>query len=125
MIEGQINEHGTPLIPLRLADRDWMAIVDTGFNDGLELPAVLAGVLDAESLGDVESRLAAGIVVTEEVFLVELDFDGHHEFTPSTFAAVDHVLLGTRLMRRHRLEIDFPKATVRLTRATDSGSTHP
>lgn len=116
MVEGQINEHGTPLIPLRLAGRDWMAIVDTGFNGGLELPAVLAGVLDAESFGNVESRLAAGIVVTEEVFLVELDFDGRREFTPATFAAVSHVLIGTRLMRRHRLELDFPARTVRLER---------
>lgn len=116
MIEGQINEHGTPLIPMRLADQDWLAIVDTGFNGGLELPAALAAVLDAESFGDVESRLAAGFVVTEELFLVELDFDGRREFTPATFAAVDHVLIGTRLMRRHRLELDFPARTVRLER---------
>ncbi len=116
MIEGQINEHGTPLIPLRLADQDWLAIVDTGFNGGLELPAALADVLNAESFGKVESRLAAGIVVSEEVFLVELDFDGRREFTPATFAAVRHVLIGTRLMRRHRLELDFPARTVRLER---------
>ncbi len=114
VIEGHINEHGAPLIPLRLAEQDWLAMVDTGFNGGLELPKSLADVLDAESFGIVESRLAAGIVVTEEVFLVELEFDGQREFTPTTFAAVNHVLIGTRLMRRHRLELDFP---VRLERA--------
>ena len=112
MIEGQINEHGTPLIPLRLADRNWMAIVDTGFNGGLEPPETLADVLDAESFGTVRARLAAGIVVTEE-----LDFGGHHEFTPATFAAANHILVGTRLMHRHRLELDFPARTVRLERA--------
>ncbi len=117
MIEGQINEHGTPLIPLRLADRDWMAIVDTGFNGGLELPETLADVRDAESFGTVRAPLAAGIVVTEELVLVELDFDGHHEFTPATFAAANHILVGTRLMHRHRLELDFPARTVRLERA--------
>ena len=62
MIEGHINEHGTPLIPLRIADQEWLAVVDTGFNGGLELPAVLAGVLDAESLGDVESRDRKSVV---------------------------------------------------------------
>lgn len=116
VIEGQINEHGTPLIPLRLADQDWLAIVDTEFNGGLELPATLAEMLNAESYGKVEPRLAAGIVVSEEIFLVELDFDGKHEFTPATFAAVNHVLVATRLMRHHRLELDFPARTVRLER---------
>ena len=117
MIEGHINEHGTPLIPLRIADQEWLAVVDTGFNGGLELPKSLADVLDAESYGLVESRLAAGIVVSEEVFLVELEFDGRREFTPATFAAVNHVLIGTRLMRHHRLELDFPARAVQLERA--------
>jgi predicted aspartyl protease len=116
VIEGIVNEHGVPVISLRLADRVWAAIVDTGFNGGLELPASLAGQIDAEYHGLVESRLAAGIVVNEEVFPVELDFDGRREFTPATFAEVQHVLVGTRLLRRHRLVVDFPARTVLLER---------
>ena len=120
VIEGTVNKHGIPVIPLRLADRNWLAIVDTGFNGGLELPASLVGQIDAEYHGLVESRLAAGIVVKEEVFVVELDFDGRTEFTPATFAEVEHVLVGTRLLRHHRLAVNFPARTVQLEREFQS-----
>lgn len=116
MIEGDINEHGVPVIPLHLADREWPAIVGTGFNGGLELPVALAEQVDAEFHGVVESQLATGIVASEEVFVVEVEFDGRREFVPATFTEIEQVLVGTRLLRHHRLEMSFPARTVLLER---------
>ena len=125
MIAGIVTEDGVPLIVPRLADEDWRTVVDTGFNGALELPAALSSRLVLESAGFITSVLAAGVTVEEEAFRTFIEFDGERIEVDVTFADVEQALLGTWLLANHRLEIDFPKATVRLTRATDSGSTHP
>jgi predicted aspartyl protease len=41
---GEIDETGTPIIRLSIADQEWIATIDTGFNGDLELPEQLADV---------------------------------------------------------------------------------
>ena len=110
---------------LSLAEEEWATVVDTGFNGALELPAALSSRLTLESAGFITSELAAGVTVEEEAFRTFIEFDGEQIEVDVTFADVEQALLGTWLLAKHRLEIDFPKATVRLARATDSESTHP
>ena len=117
MISGVVTEDGVPLIVLRLAGDDWVAVIDTGFNGALELPNPLKERLDVISLGLVRSELAAGVVIGEEAFLVQIEFDGDEVETYATFADVEHVLVGTRLLAKHRLEIAFRRESVRLTRS--------
>ena len=125
MISGIVTGNGVPLIVLKLASEDWLTVVDTGFNGALELPAALSSRLILQSAGFITSELAAGVTVEEEAFRTFNEFDGEQIEVDVTFADVEQALLGTWLLAKHRLEIDFSKATVRLTRATDSGSTHP
>ena len=125
MISGTVTGNGVPLIVLKLASDDWLTVVDTGFNGALELPAALSSRLILQSAGFITSELAAGVTVEEEAFRTFIEFDGEQIEVDVTFADVEQALLGTWLLAKHRLEIDFSKATVRLTRATDSGSTHP
>lgn len=125
MIEGVVSNDGTPLVTLTLAGRDCPMVVDTGFNGCLELPEEFRELIPKVSMGPVRSELASGIVIDEESFLVRVYFDGQQVMAPVTFAPVIKGLIGTELLADHRLEIDFPKATVRLTWATDSRSTHP
>ena len=125
MIEGVVSDDGTPMLTLNLAGRDCPMVVDTGFNGCLELPEQFRELLPKVSMGPVRSELAAGIEVEEESFMIRVHFDGRHVMAQVTFAPVIEGLLGTELLFEHRLEIDFPKATVRLTWATDSRSTHP
>ena len=120
MIDGVVAENGVPLIMLPLADEDWGTIVDTGFNGALELPATLSSRMSLTSVGFITSVLASGVTVEEEAFRTFIEFDGEQIEVDVTFADVEQVLLGTWLLANHRLEIDFPKATVRLTRATDT-----
>lgn len=117
MIEGTVSEQGVPTIELEVAGRRWVAVIDTGFNGDLELPAALRDNLAGRFVGRITSLLAAGQVVEEDLYLVKFPFDEEVHQVEATFAAADEVLVGTRLLRRHRLEIDFQKRTVVIERA--------
>lgn len=117
MIRGTVTENGVPLITLEIAGRQWPAIVDTGFNGDLELPEALRPHVDAKSVGTLRSWLAAGQSVVEEMFRVQIPFDGETAQGEAAFVPGDRILVGTRLLSHHRLEIDFPTAMVRLERA--------
>jgi hypothetical protein len=47
---------------------------------------------------------------------VRITFDGRPVLAEATFVDQDESLIGTRLLRLHRLEIDFPTGTVKLSR---------
>jgi hypothetical protein len=47
---------------------------------------------------------------------VDFPFDGGTLRVNATFAQVSEILIGTRLLRDYRLEIDFPARTVQLER---------
>jgi predicted aspartyl protease len=116
MIEGHVDAEGVPYIPLMLGQRRWMAIVDTGFNGGLDLPRALSNEITGKLLGRFEAELANGVTVTDEVYRIRVVFDDEERFVPASFSDTAEVLIGTRLLRRHFLEIDFPTKTVRVSR---------
>src|ERR1041384_7420245 len=96
---GTVSTDGVPTIPLQIAGRDWPAVIDTGFNGDLELPEDLRGVLNARRVGRVTSALAGGQTIEEDVYLVELPFDGQIIHAEATFVPSSHILIGTHLMR--------------------------
>ena len=112
MIEGTVNDDRVPTIRVELADRLWQAIIDTGFNGALELPERLRTQLNAEFIGRVTSLLAANQQIQENVFLVDFPFDGQVLRVQATFADSDEILIGTRILMRYRLTIDFPARSV-------------
>ncbi|HUG91417.1 MAG TPA: hypothetical protein VML55_11315 [Planctomycetaceae bacterium] len=65
-----------------------------------------------------------GIVTDEGVPQIRMPIAGREWRTvvrvEATFVADDQILLGTRMLRKHRLESDFPAQTVRLERRTGS-----
>jgi predicted aspartyl protease len=117
MIEGQVNEDGVPQIPFKLAGRDWLATIDTGFNGGLELPVTIKFAVGGVHFGPVVSELASGVTIVEEAYIVEVHFDGEKRQVQATYCDDDGVLIGTELLSQHRLEIDFPARTVQLTKS--------
>lgn len=117
MIRGYVTDHGVPQITIRLAGQLWVAVIDTGFNGDVELPQALQPSLDAEYIGVQKVNLAAGRTVVEDLYEVRLEFDGVRIWAEATFVPNAEVLIGTRLLRRHRLEIDFPAQTLQLVAA--------
>ena len=117
MLTGTVSSDGVPAVTLPVAGRDWPGVIDTGFNGDLELPEALRDSLDARFVGRVLSTLAGGAVVEESAYLVEFSFDGQTIQAEATFVADrEEILIGTRLLREYRLEIDFPARTVKLAR---------
>lgn len=116
MIVGTVTSDGVPIITIAVAGRDWPAIVDTGFNGDLELPLELRDRLTAEFAGQIESLLAGGQRILEDAYLVAFPFDGQILKAGATFVEGETILLGTRLLGSHRLEIVFPRQTLVLER---------
>jgi clan AA aspartic protease len=119
VITGAVSDDGVPRITLRLADGDWPAVIDTGFNGDLELPQALQQTLQAQPVGHVTSLLAAGQSIEEDVYLVEITFDGRRVRAEATFVPGAEILIGTRLLKTHRLEVDFPGRRVTIEEPRD------
>lgn len=117
MIVGTVTDDGVPAVELELAGKMWAAIIDTGFNGDLELPEQLFPMLPLEYLGRTLSTLAGGQQIEEDEYLVNVSFDGRTVSAEATFAPGDTILVGTNLLRDHRLEVVFPEATVLIERA--------
>ena len=85
-------------------------------NGDLELPAAIKKQVNAQLKGKILSLLAGGQHVIEEVYLVDFPFDGQSITDEATFVSGQTILVGTQLLRRYRLTIDFPERTVNLDR---------
>ena len=118
MIAGHVSDAGVPLVPITIADQEWRATIDTGFNGDLELPETLRTLVNPRFIGRTRFLLAADQAVVEDTFLVNFPFDGETVLAEATFTSVSEILIGTGLLRRHRLEIHFPNRTVSLERIT-------
>jgi len=120
MIAGIVTDDGVPLIRVSVGDREWPAVIDTGFNGGLELPEVCRDAVAPKFLGRIVSDLAGGMKIEEDAFSVEFPFDGISVEAEATFVDSDTILIGTALLASHQLAIDFPVQSVRPERATCS-----
>ena len=119
MIQGVVSPQGAPTIHLPIANQEWPAIIDTGFNGDLELPeALLTSVNIVGYIGPTQFVLAGGQTLVETVYLVEFPFDGKVIEAEATFVADSQILLGTRLLRDYQLQINFVTRTVELERVS-------
>jgi len=116
VIVGAVSADGVPIITLAIAGQEWPAVLDTGFNGDLELPEDLRPALNARYVGRVTSALAGGQHLEEDVYVVEIPFDGHIVHAEATFVPGEQILIGTHLLRHYQLQIDFMLRSVRLIR---------
>jgi predicted aspartyl protease len=116
LIIGTVTELRVPIVELTVAGQSWEAIVDSGFNGDLELPIELKSALNCRFIGPQISILAGDQRIEEDAYEVEITFDDKLMRAEATFVVGRQILIGTRILRSHRLEIDFPARSVRLTR---------
>ena len=112
MIEGVVTDDGVPMISVRVGDRRWQAVIDTGFNGELELPDRLRSHVNSQLIGRQTSFLAASQQIAEDLFLVDFPLDGRWVRVEATFVDGDEILIGTRMLKEYRLQIGFPARTV-------------
>ena len=119
MIQGVVSQQGVPTIRLPIANQEWPATIDTGFNGDLELPEALrASVNIVDYIGPIKFALAGGQTSVEDVHLVEFPFDGKVIEAEAAFVADSQILIGTNLLRDYRLQVNFVTRTVELERAS-------
>jgi predicted aspartyl protease len=116
MLIGSVDADGVPVLLLLVAGRTWRATIDTGFNGDLELPYLLGPSVNARLFARGQAILAGGQRVEEDQYQVDFPFDGRLLRAVAAFAPVDEILIGTRLLRDYRLEIDFVARIVALER---------
>jgi len=116
VIAGNVSDDGVPIIILDIAEQNWSAIVDTGFNGDLELPEALRGNLNDQPIGRLKSTLAGGQTIEENAYIVDFLFDDQAVQAVATFVHDSQILIGTNLMRDHYLQIRFASKIVRLER---------
>jgi len=117
VIEGIVTDRRVPVISISVAGIEFRAVIDTGFNGDLELPNSLRDKLNSRWAAQSLVELAGGVRVVEDLYLVDFPFDGETVEAEASFADTDDILVGTKLMGKHRVEIDFAKRTVKIEEA--------
>lgn len=113
---GEVDSRGTSVLRLTIAGREWVAVIDTGFDGELELPDVLASHFRKRGGAPARTTLGGGTVIDEELFLIDFPFDGESVPALASFAPVSEILVGTELLLNYRLEVNFVARTVILER---------
>ena len=117
MITGRVSKSLIPVITLEIGGIPFDTVVDTGFNGYLELPNILRSTLQPRFAGRIKSLLGGGQRIEEDVYLAGIPFDGELVEASVTFVDGDKVLLGTQMLKNHRVVIDFKALSVVLDRA--------
>lgn len=131
-IEGFVDERGRPLIKLQKGRQDLVVMVDTGFNGELLVDVEAArrfGVRRSPLFGDPTSHLTTvGASVTVQLGRMDVEFglqsdinvmilvDG--KIAPDGDAFGPEAIMGTKLLAKSELVIDFPASTVRVSAAS-------
>jgi predicted aspartyl protease len=113
---GHVAADGRPLISIDVAGHAFEAVVDTGYEGGLQLPDHWLPVLSPPPLRQVTFVFADGHTDTQSTYRVRVTLDGDSFDVETYFAAGDEVLIGTDILHHYRLTIDFPAGSVLLER---------
>ena len=115
MIVGHVTTDGDPVVTIDIhgARRFRIeAILDTGFTGHLCLARRYEKRVRLVRLGDIESELADGSCVTQPEYAAEVSFDGERRRVLVMLTDSRDSLIGTALLRKKRVAIDFPRRRV-------------
>ena len=119
MIEGFVDETGAIIVPIFVVgappDLAQTAMLDTGFNGTLTLPASVVRKLDLVQSGVVQSMLADGSIITALLFYADVSWHGAAR-TIEVQESEGPVLLGMNMLGGSRLLVDaIPDGRVEIT----------
>lgn len=90
------------------------AILDTGFDGYLSLPINIAVTLGIELIAIIPVEYADGRISQELVFSVKVELDGKVKIVHATLTAGAEALVGTALLAKYELLINFPQQKITL-----------
>jgi clan AA aspartic protease len=97
------------------------AIVDTGFSGELCLPTQIAVQLGLELIGEELIELADGTQKQQLVFTGSVRFFGEIHKVEIMLTNSGDALIGTRLVNKYKLSIEFPGARVKVPSKPPTG----
>ena len=119
MLRGRVTRNGEPVVPIDLVLRKRStklpAVIDTGFNGYLCVPNHLLRQSDWQAIGTEKYELATGAIVEQEIYLGEILMAGRRQSVYTVATDADDILIGTKLLLKSVLIVDFPlkRVTVR------------
>ncbi len=116
MTAGHLTPKRLAVVPIVVDGTALDAVVDTGFDGGLQLPDVMATVVQRAHLRQEGYQYPDGRVVTYDIYLVGVELGGEDVVTEAIFSPSDEVLVGSKLLADYRLTIDYPAGVVTLER---------
>jgi len=116
MATGVLTPDGMAVLEIELSGQLLPAVIDTGFEGGLQLPHSWYPRLQPPPYRQVTYQLGGGQILVQHTYLVTFALDGHTQTVETLFADSDEILLGVDAMREYRLVIDFPANSVTLER---------
>jgi clan AA aspartic protease len=125
MIEGIIQDDGSPVLTLRVSGRrqdvTMHSILDTGFEGFLCFPTPVAVTLGLELIGVTSSELADGTIrENDPVFEGNVEWDGALMRVPILLTDSQDPLIGTAFLEGYRVQLDYPARTVQIERVSTS-----
>ena len=116
MLEGRVNRHGEPIVPIQLILHErpakFPAVIDTGFNGYLSVPTRLLRHSAWQAIGTEKFEIATGAIVEQEIFLGDLIFDGRRSPAYIVATAAKDILIGTKLLKDKILSVNFRTSRV-------------
>ncbi len=120
MVKGFIDEHGNPLIEVKVGGRkettSVLTLVDSGFDGELCLPIEVAIPLGLELAGIQTIELADGSVKRELIFVGSVRWEGKSRSVRISLTTSEKAIIGRELMLNRMLIIDFRSGEVKIER---------
>ncbi|MCR4405261.1 MAG: hypothetical protein NUW06_08340 [Candidatus Acetothermia bacterium] len=122
MIEGTIEEAGTPVLTIKVIGKRGEEItvegvLDTGFDGFLSLPISLAVSLGLELIDVIHAELADGTIVEDELlFAGRAEWDGTVMEVDILLTRSQDVLIGTACLRGYQVRLDYSRNKVSIER---------
>ena len=112
-VRGGLTEEGVPWVPVEIGDRTVEAVIDTGFNGELALPADLVNQLGLTPIAFVFVELADGSWHVMPVSTGRISIGGM-ELPVEIVIGAAEPSIGTGLLRHFRLILDIREGLVEL-----------
>ena len=116
MASGRLASDNRPLITVEVDGLTIEAVIDTGFDGGVQLPDHLLPVLNPPFISRVPFQYPNGQIDWRDTHRVRVVVGGEDTDAVAIFSPNDEVVLGLELLQHFRLTIDFPAGTVELAR---------
>lgn len=113
-MDGRLDSTDQAWLSINLKDGLFDFLIDTGFSGTLVVGEEVIDTTFLTWLGECEAELTAGESATFQIYKAEIEWLGLWKTMRVYVGPGSECLLGTEILKPHRLEIDYSLRTVSL-----------